>query len=217
MFAIFTALFPVFVILMTSEFLWNHKLVKGERARKFIHILAGIWIAFWPFYIPFDGIFILGTVALTLLVYSRFTKLFHAIYAVKRKTYGEIFYALAIIFCSYFGTTDWIFTTSILLLSLADGGAAVVGRFWGLKNQYFVFGWPVLCKSVIGTMSYVVFAYICIGVGWLLGGQHVMSENFFTALIVLPIVSTLLENVTPYGMDNLITPVFATLVLNSLI
>ncbi len=88
------ALIPVGIILILSELLWQKKIIIGERARKFIHILAGTWMAFWPLYLPFDGIFILGCIALTLLVYSRITKLFHAIYSVKRKTYGDIFFLL---------------------------------------------------------------------------------------------------------------------------
>lgn len=211
------ALAPIVIILLTSEYLWRKKIVKGERARKYIHILAGIWMAFWPFYIPFDGIFILGCMALVFLLYSRFAHVFGAIYAVKRRTYGEIFYAVAIIICSYYGQEPWIFTTSILLLALADGGAAVVGRLWGINNQYFVFGRNSLRKSVIGTLAFIVFAYVSIFVGWLVGGNYVLNEYLFVALVVLPMGVTILENVSPYGIDNLVTPVLATLLLNSLI
>ncbi len=211
------ATIPVGFILIVSEILWRKKVVAGERARKFIHILAGVWMAFWPFYLPFEGIFILGCFALTVLVYSRMTKLFHAIYAVKRKTYGEIFYALAVIMCSYLGTEPWVFTVSLLLLALADGTAAVVGRFWGKTNQYYVFGKSCLRKSVAGTVTFIFLAYICVAIGWVIGGSSVFSENLVVALLLLPFGSALLENISPYGVDNLLTPLFATILLNSLI
>jgi dolichol kinase len=217
MLKILLAIIPISVVLLLSEYLWRREFVKGERARKFIHILAGIWMAFWPFYLPFDGIFILGCMAFTLLLYSRFTNLFHAIYAVKRKTYGELFYALAIIMCAYYGQEPWIFTVSILLLALADGGAAVVGRFMGVSNQYFVFGWSTLRKSVAGTIAFIGFAYLCIFVGWLIGGRDIIENNLLASLVVLPIGSTLIENITPYGLDNFFTPIIATIVLNSLL
>lgn len=207
---------PIAVVLAISEYLWRKKLIAGERGRKFIHILSGIWMAFWPFYIPFDGIFMLGCAALTLLLYSRFTSLFHAIYAVKRKTYGELFFALAIIVCAYIGREAWIFTTSILLLALADGGAAVVGRFWGIGNQYLVFGSKNLLKSRAGTAAYCLLAYLSIGVGLLLGGSHVLAGNV-SIFIVLPLAMTFMENISPYGLDNILTPVLATLVLNAMI
>lgn len=207
---------PIAVVLVVSEYLWRKELIAGERGRKFIHILSGVWMAFWPFYIPFDGIFMLGCAALTLLLYSRFTNLFHAIYAVKRKTYGELFFALAIIVCAYIGREAWIFTTSILLLALADGGAAVVGRFWGINNQYLVFGSKDLIKSRAGTLAYVVLAYIAVGVGLVLGGSDVLQSNH-VVFLGLPLLMTVVENISPYGMDNIMTPVFATLILNALV
>lgn len=215
--AILFALVPVAIILLSSEVLWRKKIVKGERARKFIHILAGVWMAFWPFYLPFDGIFVLGCVALTLLLYSRRNHLFEAIYAVKRRTYGEIFFALTIIVCAYLGTEPWIFTVSLLLLSLADGGAAVVGRLAGITNQYLIFGNKNLRKSIAGTVAFLLLAYVSVGVGWLLGGVDVMQANIIITWLILPIGATVLENISPYGLDNLITPVFATILLNSLL
>jgi dolichol kinase len=217
MFKILFALVPVGIILLLSEYLWRKKILKGERARKFTHILAGIWMAFWPFYIPFDGIFILGCIALTFLLYSRHIHVFKSIYTVKRRTYGEIFYALAIVFCSYFGQEPWIFTVSILLLALADGGAAVVGKNWGANNQYLIFGNKNLTKSVAGTLGFLVFAYVSVVIGWLIGGNEIMSNHIFTAFFILPISTTLLENISPFGLDNLITPALATILLNSLI
>lgn len=208
---------PIGIVLLMSEYMWRKEIIKGERARKFIHILAGIWVAFWPFYLPFDGIFILGCMALVFLVYSRYSHVFGAIYAVKRRTYGEIFYALAIIICSYYGQEAWIFTVSILLMALADGGAAVIGRQWGLSNQYHVFGKKILTKSVAGTSTYLLLAYAAIVIGWLVGGSMVMGDNLVLVFLVLPITSTVLENVSPYGLDNLLTPVFATIILNSLL
>ncbi len=217
MFKLLFAVVPIGIVLLLSEYLWRKKIIKGERARKFIHILAGIWVAFWPFYLPFDGIFILGCVALTFLIYERYSHVFGAIYAVKRKTYGEIFYAVAIIFCSYYGQEAWIFTISILLLALADGGAAVAGRLWGQKNEYLVFGFKNLKKSVTGTVVFVGLAYISVGIGWLVGGREVIEANVIQTLLVLPLAATILENISPYGSDNLFTPLFATVLLNSLL
>ncbi len=222
LFNLFVALAPVGLILVASEVLWRKKIIKGEKARKFIHILAGVWMSLWPLYIPFDGIFILGALALTLLLYSRFTRLFHAIYAVKRRTYGEIFFALAIMITAFLAKAPWIFTVAILLLAVADGGAAVVGRYWGFKNQYFVFGKKSLLKSVAGTAAYIALAYLCIFAGLLYANAEgssfkVNSENVFILFAVLPLGATLLENTTPYGLDNLFTPVFAAILLNSLL
>lgn len=211
------ALAPVGAILVLSEILWRRRVIKGEQARKFIHVLAGCWMAFWPFYIPFDGIFVLGCMALTLILYSRTTRLFHAIYSVKRRTYGDVLYALALIICAYGGQQDWIFTTSVLLLALADGAAAAAGYYWGARNGYRVFGQAALQKSVAGTAAFLVFAYVSVGIGWILGGQQALPDAAVAFFVFLPIGATLVENSMPYGFDNLAVPVFATLLLNSLL
>lgn len=217
MIQLFIALVPVGSILILSEYLWRKKIVKGERARKFIHILAGIHMAFWPQYLSFNEIILLGSIALSVLLYSRVTKLFHAIYAVKRRTYGDLLYAVAIIICALFAKEPWIFTVAILLVAVADGGAAVVGRFYGINNQYFVFGMKNLRKSISGTLAFIVLAYICIAVGYLLGGSDVIQNNLLITLVLLPAGATLLENISPYGLDNVITPLFVVMLLNSLI
>jgi dolichol kinase len=211
------ALVPIGCVLLLSELLWRKKVVKGERARKFIHILAGVWIAFWPLYLPFDGIFILGCVALTLLLYSRYTHLFHAIYAVKRRTIGDILFAVAIVLSAYFAQADWIFTVSILFMALADGGAALVGRYWGKGNRYYVFGSKNLEKSVAGTVAFLVLAYVSIGIGWMLGGDSVMQDNVVVVFLLMPFIAAVMENTMPYGFDNLFSPLVATILLNSLI
>jgi dolichol kinase len=211
------SLAPVGLILLLSEFLWRKKIVKGERARKFIHILAGMWMAFWPFYISFKAIAVFGALATVVLIYSRLTRLFHAIYAVKRRTYGDILFAITLVLCALLGQEPWIFTVSILFMALADGGAAVVGRYYGINNQYFVFGKRNLRKSIAGTAAYVVLAYVSIAIGYTLGGQDVMQSYVVICFLFLPFSAALLENVTPYGIDNLAMPLFATLLLNSLL
>jgi len=217
MFNLLLALVPVGVILILSEILWIKKIIKDEVSRKFIHVLAGMWIAFWPLYLPFGGIFILGWVALALLVYSRFAKLLHAMYGIQRKTYGGIFYALAIILVAYFGRQAWIFTISILLVALADSVAALIGTRYGKTNSYKVFSLSYLKKSLYGTTAFILMAYVVIIIGVLAGGSDIIFANKMVVFLLLPVGATLLENTMPFGLDNLIIPLYATLLLNTLI
>ncbi len=210
------ALLPVGLVLLISEALWRKGVVKGERARKFIHILAGMWMAFWPHYIPLEVIFLLSLVGFNVLIYSRTTGLIHAIYAVKRRTYGELFFALSMAFCALLTREPWVFTLAILLMALADGGAAVVGRFWGGSNSYYVFGKKNLRKSIAGTVAYIALVYVSIAIAWGIGGQETIENNMLAMLVLLPAVATVLENSSPYGSDNLFTPLFTVIFINSL-
>lgn len=217
MFNIILAVAPIAIILVASEILWRAKKLKGEKARKFVHILAGIWFAFWPVYLPMDGIFILGFFAFVLLVYSRFTRLFHAIYAVKRRTYGDLLYAVSIIICALLTQEAWIFTVSVLLMSFADGMAAVIGRYWGEGNRYFVFGFKELQKSYVGTITYILCCLLIVFIGSFIGGGDVISDNILIAFVALPLFCTVIENISPYGFDNLFIPIMSTVLLNGLV
>jgi dolichol kinase len=211
------AIVPVGFTLITSEYLWRKKIIKGERARKFIHVLAGTWMAFWPHYLTFRMIAALGAVIIAVLIYSRITRLFHAIYAVKRRTYGDILYGVAIVLCALIALEPWIFTTAILYVAVADGGAAVAGRFYGIKNTYYVFGLKNLRKSIAGTGAFIVLAYASLLVGYFVGGKDALDSSFVLAFTLLPLGAAILENTTPYGLDNMITPLFVTLLLNTLV
>ena len=150
------------------------------------------------------------------MIYSRFSPIFHAVYGVKRKTYGELFFALAIIFCSLIATEAWIFTTAILFLSIADGGAAIAGRLWGKKTHYRVWNMSSLQKSVIGTSAFFLLSFVCIAVGYATGGAEIMRTYPIIIFVIIPITTTILENLSPYGADNLLTPLYVALILVNL-
>ena len=48
------------VILLMSEYLWRTLHIKGEFARKFVHIIAGSFIAFLPFWVSYGWIAVLA-------------------------------------------------------------------------------------------------------------------------------------------------------------
>jgi phytol kinase len=213
----FYALFPVLIVLFISEFLWRKKLLRGEFARKFVHILSGIHIAFWPFYIAFNSIVLIGVVTFVAMLYSKYTKLFHAIYDVSRITVGELLYPLSISLVAFLARQSWVFTVSLLFMVLADGMAAVVGRIMGKNNSYKVFGSKHLQKSVIGTFSYLMFAVYAMLLGMFIGGEYVINQNIILCVVVMPLAGALLENISPFGLDNITTPLLVTLVMNSLL
>jgi dolichol kinase len=210
------ALGPVGIVLVLSEILWRQKKLFGERARKFVHILAGVWIAFWPQYIPLDGILILGCMMLAFILVTRHQKPFHAMYDIKRKSYGDIYYACALIVSAYLSQASWIFTTAILFLALADGGAALAGKAWGKTTQYFVFSKKYLRKSVVGTLAYFCLAIISVIVGIRIGSVSLSDTQIVMYLFVLPALMAAVENISPFGLDNVLTPLLVVLALNAL-
>jgi dolichol kinase len=167
-------------------------------------------MAFWPLFLPLDGIAIIGLMALVFLVYSRFSPIFHAMYVTDRKTYGELFFALAITVCAVFAKEPWIYTTAILFLAIADGGAALAGRLYGKSNAYFVFGFKNLKKSIAGTLAYILLAYLCL----FLGLQYYEGQQISSYIYLLPLLAACIENISPYGSDDFMAPLVVVFVLN---
>jgi dolichol kinase len=101
-------------------------------------------------------------------------------------------------------------------LSVADGGAAVAGRLWGKKTIYKVWNRKALQKSIVGTFAFFILSFVCLGVGWVAGGAEIMRTYPIIAFMLIPISTTVLENVSPYGTDNLLTPLYVAFVLVNL-
>lgn len=195
------ALFIIALILVLSEILWRHKIIKQEIARKFVHILAGSFIAFLPFYLGYTEVKYLAVGFLAVNLVNHFTKIFNAIHAVDRKTWGDVLFSLAILILSILAPSKWIFAGAILNVALADGLAAVFGSKLK-KHEYKVFG---VKKSLPGSLAFLITSTL------ILSGLLVFNDlglsNYFAALWLVPLALTGLENVSILNTDNLVLPV----------
>jgi hypothetical protein len=68
MLAVTACLIGIFALLIIAELLGKHRILKGEYHRKFLHIAAGSFIAFWPWLISWEAIEIIGLVMLAVMV-----------------------------------------------------------------------------------------------------------------------------------------------------
>lgn len=198
----------VAIILGASEIMWRNKMIKGEYARKFIHILAGGFAAFMPFWLSYNWIalFGLGVICLGLINHN-----YHFIKAglsIERRSYGDILFAMGILIAALMRPNKWIFTAATLQVALADGMAAIIGHRYG-KHRYTLFGHT---KTPIGTLTFFVFSQATIGVLFALSG---LSADYsrISLYVLLPLTLTALENISGYGTDNLTLPVGFLLLL----
>ncbi len=199
-------------ILAAGEILKNKKILKGESARKFIHILFGVYVAFWPYVLSRNGLLLLCAMLLPVIIASHFLHVFRAIHAGRERLVGEVLYAVAIAVTAFMATEPWVFTTSILILALADGCAALVGKKHGHKTPRLYKN-----KTLAGALAFFVCAVGAITVGYLLGDTASMSRYSFVLFLWLPLFLSLIELVSPWGTDNLFVPVVSAYVLNVLI
>lgn len=205
---IFVAVIAVFLILVFAEYLSRYKGVHSELTRKLVHVMVGTFVAFWPFFLSWRQIQMLSLAFLLVILLSIWLNVFKSIHAVKRNIAGEVLFAMVIGVLAFLSTSEWVFTASMLFLSLADGMAAVVGLLWGDENQYKVFGHV---KSVAGSLAFFFTALLICIVYTIFSG----TTQSVTVLLWLPVVATIAENLAVNGTDNLVIPLLAALVLTS--
>lgn len=199
MIALIISLIVTLVILLVSEYGWRHKLLLGERARKFVHILVGTFVAFWPWFLSWRQIQLVSLAFLISVVFNRRYKIFHALFSVSRRSYGEITFAVAVGASALVTTNKIYFMIGMLHLALADGVAALVGRNADKKWRYNVFGQS---KTVIGSMSFWLVSVWILGLGLALSGSLAYS-HITVVLLIIPPIATAIENLLPFGLDNL--------------
>ena len=201
--------FAVFVLLVSSEIWWRRRNLHTEFSRKFVHITVGSFVAFWPFFLSWNQIRLLSLAFLIVISLSKYLHIFRVIHSVQRPTWGEIFFAIAVGGVTFITQNHWIYMVSLLLMSLADGLAAVIGVRYGKGSSYQVFKHP---KSVAGSLTFLVIALVL-----LIGFMHYSHVSFGApVLVAIALVATLIENCGVAGLDNLLVPLSAAAVLRLL-
>lgn len=200
-------------ILLVSEFLWSTNIFKkAETPRKVVHILTGVYIAFWPLFMSFSWIKILSVLLFAVVYTSKKYYIFRSVHSVNRPTYGELMFPLGVLVSATFAQSGWTYMAAVLHLSIADGAAALVGvRYWP-KYGYRVFGQP---KTYIGTAAFFVTSVFIITTTILID-PAAYGENYLLVMLLLPIVTTFIENIAVYGTDNLFVPIAVIAVLGTL-
>jgi phytol kinase len=202
------AVFSVFVVLLLAEYLSRYKGVHSELTRKLVHIVVGVFVAFWPFFLSWSQIQLLSLAFLVVVIVSVKLNIFRAIHAVQRNAMGEILFAAVLGILAFIVTDKWVFAAAMLHLSVADGLAAVVGLGWGENNGYKILGHS---KSVAGSVAFFICS-ILIMIAYVTFSPGTATP---VSLLWLPVAATLAENFAIKGTDNIVIPLLVGLVLTS--
>jgi len=203
------SIFAVFVILMIGEVSWRRRWLRGELGRKFVHILVGSFVAFWPFFMTWDAIRLLSVAFLIVVVISDKLKLFTAVHSAQRPTFGEVCFALVVGALTFVTHDKGIYAASLLQMSLADGFAAIFGTRYGKGNTYRILGHK---KSIAGTVTFVIVSVI-IFVGF--AAFSIRGLQSFSEVFVGVLGAAALENLGLFGVDNLLVPLYIGVLLSS--
>ena len=184
--------------------------VAPELLRKLVHMSAAVFAAFLPLVVSFAEIAELGLVFAGVMALSARLRVFNAIHGVARTTYGEVFFPLGITVLAIVSPSPLSFAYGVLVLGLADGLAALVGGRLGRRPV------PLLQtrKTLWGSGTFLA---VCFALGLvLLVGAGVPPAYALLAAGAMAIVLTPVELSLEHGLDNLVLPALAGLLVAAL-
>jgi len=188
--------------------------IEAETSRKAVHIGMGLLVLTFPLLFhsawPVVGLALLAAGALVLLRVGRMRTEGpgKVLLGVKRSSLGDLYFPASVALLFALAQGQWLlYCIPILVLTLADASAALVGTRWGRHGYTTSAGH----KSIEGSAAFFAVAFACVFVPLVIWGSR---DALAAALIatVIGLVVCALEAISLQGRDNLYVP-FAVFVL----
>jgi dolichol kinase len=206
---VFLVYFYVAILILSTEKLSSKNPNIG---RKVLHIMVGNIAFILPIFVTKE---IMAFVAAGPFILFTFLMSPHTpIKSIRGKTsaaghgMGLVYYAISWTFLAYlFFDNLIVIAIGILAMSYGDGFASIIGIRYG-KKKYNVFGDE---KTYIGSTAMFVFTFITVIIAVIYYQIDITFLLFFSIVFICFIV-TLVEGLTPKGIDNLTVPFVAALI-----
>ena len=198
----------IFVIFLISIIYKSFNPNNKEVLRKIIHIGIGPLIPF-AIFLEIDqtsALYFTGFVSfLTFINYQ--SKLFPTIEDIDRKSYGTLFYCLSlfILIYLYWNKDPTSLIAGFFIMTFGDGFAGLIGKNFKSKSWIFL----KQKKSFYGTIT-MFFTSLIVVFGLSYFQKYSFNINFFT----IAFISTVLEQLSFFGIDNFIVPISASFCFN---
>ena len=188
-----------------------------ELQRKLVHVATGLYALTLPFTFETAAavllLIIMSVLVLGVLRLPSFAKggLASAVHAVERKSYGEIYLALAVGLLFWRANDELVlFVLPILVLTLSDAAAALAGTRYGSRHFQVEAG----TKSWEGVAIFFMVTLI-ISMALLLLMTEIDRPNVIVLSLMIAAFGALVEADSWGGLDNLFVPVGIHLLLIS--
>jgi len=205
----------IFAIIGVAELLRYWRGYTSNFTRKVIHIGVGMWSWVLPFVFisPWPFVFACLVFAGLLFIDWRY-KLFPAMASQDQNNLGTVYFPLAAAaVVIVFWEQPPLMVAALMPLTWGDGLAPVIGRAYG-RHLYTVFGHT---RSLQGSGGFFVFGLLFTWLAlWAMGGDPTITPlAAFAPALLISLVTSLIEAVTIWGLDN-ITITLAAIVILSL-
>ena len=198
------------MLLYLSELIRRRVRVLNEYSRKTYHVVHALVFAVAPFLVSYKIIILLELLLFGEMLIVRKYKLLPWLYEVGRISWGDLFTIAGVVSIALLKPDPWIFLVAMLHLAFADTIAALVGKKYGKTTRYKVFGQE---KSLAGSVAFYCTSLFIMTVTVMLG---VLNHSPEYALLILPPLVTITENVSIFGSDNFVIPVVVVILLRIL-
>lgn len=182
-----------------------------EIPRKMMHVLMGLVTLSFPWvFAERWPVIVLGVLATGAMIALRTLGplrrgVGNVLHAVNRESLGEVAFPVSIAIVWWFSFGDWLlFVVPVLLLTLADTTAAIVG----LRHGHRPYSTAETPKTVEGSVAFFLVAFASVLVPLLVGSEIGLAKATVIAILVGLLV-TLFEAVAWRGLDNLFIPLGA--------
>jgi phytol kinase len=187
----------VIILLLISEKLLGKYV---NFSRKFLHIMVGNVLFILPIFDTWWVMTFLAAVPFIVLTFLMSP--YSPIKSVKNKMsesghgLGLVYYAISwTVLALFFFDQPWIIAVGIAAMSYGDGMASLVGMNYG-KIKYNVTGDD---KSVEGSLTMFVVLLVTL---WIVLTYYGVPATPMV-IVAVALVATILEGITPKGLDNL--------------
>jgi phytol kinase len=186
---------------------------RPEISRKAVHVGAGAICLLFPVLLSSAWVVLALAVVFTVF-FAMGQKLgvLQCVGRIKRSSRGSEYYPIAIfllfVLC---GNETWRFVASVLVLAIADAGAALVGTRYG-RIRYKV---EDAEKTLEGSLAFLALAVLVILLPAVFLSELPLSIVIGSALLVALVV-TGLEAISLRGADNLFVPIAAATILGKI-
>lgn len=205
----------VFSTIIAAAEIWRRRWgADPELTRKTVHLLGGVACILFPFLIQSTWIvFLMAALFTAVFVWGAKTSQIKSLMDVKRVSRGSECYPAAI-FLVYLIARDrlWLYSSSLLVLAVADAFAALIGTRYGA----LLYEIEDSKKSLEGSMVFLIIAFLSIHLPVLLLADFPRSTTVLAAFLAALLV-TGFEAVSLRGWDNLFVPVGVALILGRLV
>lgn len=207
------------LLIVALHFYQHARHLAPETTRKLFHLSGGLTTLALPWmFADVWPVLLLTAITVPALLTLKYVRrlrdgLGDVLYGVSRPSLGEIYFPLSA--CLLFVLAHdqlLLYTVPLLILTLADPAAAIVGSRYG-SLQYITREGR---KSLEGSMAFFIVAFLCTS-GALLLANPAVDMTVPGVALTLALLLTLVEAISWRGLDNLLIPVTGFVFLASLL